>query len=116
MTKQTATLEKPNGIVETATDEFGSLRSDIERLRSDLAALSKDFKGVGSAALTEAQRVGADKIEAMRGEVERTAQWLRKQGAASMTEVEHTIQQRPILSLLAAFGAGMLITRLMERR
>jgi ElaB/YqjD/DUF883 family membrane-anchored ribosome-binding protein len=69
-----------------------------------------------SAALARAQTAGALKIEEFGVDLERAADALRRQGQASIAQVEDTIKERPLLSLLAAFGAGVLIARLLERK
>ena len=105
--------------VETATkadQELDAIKEHVEALRTELATLTKHVKGLSSAALGRAQTAGALKIEELGGDLERVADTLRRQGQASIAQVEDTIKERPLLSLLAAFGAGVLIARLLERR
>ncbi len=99
-----------------ASDDLSKLQDDIEKLRADLSSLTKTMKDLGGSALEDAQNLGAEKLEELRGEIERASGRVRRQGEASIAEVERTIKEKPLLSLLAAFGAGMLITRLMDRR
>ena len=61
-------------------------------------------------------RPQALKVEELGADLERAADALRRQGQASIAQVEDTIKERPLLSLLAAFGAGVLIARLLGRR
>ena len=105
--------------VETATkadQELDAIKEHVEALRTELATLTKHVKGLSSAALARAQTAGALKIEELGADLERVADTLRRQGQASIAQVEDTIKERPLLSLLAAFGAGVLIARLLERR
>ncbi len=105
--------------VETATkadQELDAIKEHVEALRTELATLTKHVKGLSSAALARAQTAGALKIEELGADLERAADTLRRQGQASIAQVEDTIKERPLLSLLAAFGAGVLIARLLERR
>ena len=99
-----------------ASDDLGALKADIGKLQSDLSSLTKHMKDIGGSAVADAQKAGTDKVDELRDELERTAQRLKRQGEASVAEVEKTIQERPLLSLAAAFGVGMLITRLLDRR
>ena len=98
-----------------ASDDMEKLRDDIEKLRADLSSLTKHMKEAGGSALEDAQALGAEKLEELRAEIERASGKVQQQSAASIAEIERTVQERPLLSLLAAFGAGMLITRLMDR-
>lgn len=100
----------------TESSDMSALKQDIEQLRSDLASLTKHIKGLGQNAVAQARSAGADRVDELRGELERTVDQLRQQGEASVAKVESVIQERPLLSLLAAFGVGMLMTRLLERR
>ena len=105
--------------VETATkadQELDAIKEHVEALRTELATLTKHVKGLSSAALARAQTAGALNIEELGTDLERVADTLRRQGQASIAQVEDTIKERPLLSLLAAFGAGILIARLLERR
>jgi ElaB/YqjD/DUF883 family membrane-anchored ribosome-binding protein len=105
--------------VETATkadQELDAIKEHVEALRTELATLTKHVKGLSSAALARAQTAGALKIEEFGVDLERAADALRRQGQASIAQVEDTIKERPLLSLLAAFGAGVLIARLLERK
>jgi ElaB/YqjD/DUF883 family membrane-anchored ribosome-binding protein len=105
--------------VETVTkadQELDAIKEHVEALRAELAGLTKHVKGLSSAALARAQTAGALKIEELGADLERAADTLRRQGQASIAQVEDTIKERPLLSLLAAFGAGVLIARLLGRK
>jgi ElaB/YqjD/DUF883 family membrane-anchored ribosome-binding protein len=99
-----------------ADQELDTIKEHVEALRTELATLTKHVKGLSNAALARAQTAGALKIEELGADLERAADTLRRQGQASLAQVENTIKERPLLSLLAAFGAGVLIARLLERK
>jgi ElaB/YqjD/DUF883 family membrane-anchored ribosome-binding protein len=109
MARETETVTK-------ADQELDTIKEHVEALRTELALLTKHVKGLSSAALQRAQTAGALKIEELGADLERAADTLRQHGQASVAQLEGTIRERPLLSLLAAFGAGMLIARLLERR
>jgi ElaB/YqjD/DUF883 family membrane-anchored ribosome-binding protein len=106
--------------VETATkeadQELDTIKEHVEALRTELAMLTKHVKGLSGAALARAQTAGALKIEELGADLERATDALRRQGQASITQIEDTIKERPLLSLLAAFGAGVLIARVLGRK
>jgi ElaB/YqjD/DUF883 family membrane-anchored ribosome-binding protein len=99
-----------------ADQELDAIKEHVEALRTELAMLTKHIKGLSRATLERAQTAGALKIEELGGDLERAAAALRQQGQASVAQVENAIRERPLLSLLAAFGAGILIARLLERK
>jgi ElaB/YqjD/DUF883 family membrane-anchored ribosome-binding protein len=99
-----------------ADQELEGIKEHIDALRTELAMLTKHIRGLSSATLERAQSAGALKIEELGADLERAAEALRRQGQASVMQIENTIRERPLLSLLAAFGAGMLIARLLERK
>lgn len=78
--------------------------ADLEKLKADLAALRKDV-----VSLTEAFRD--------RG-VERArmgAEGVREQATHAAQTMSHQIEDRPYTSVLAAFGIGLVIGRLLDR-
>ncbi len=105
------TTSKQNGPADIA-----DLKDDIDKLRQDLSSLSRHFREFGIETVAETQRAGSDKIDELRAELVRAGEMLKQHGDASVAEVERTIQDRPILSMLAAFGVGMLVTRILAQR
>lgn len=101
--------------LENVSDDMGKLKDDIAALRADLSSLTKSMKSMGNSAVGDLQALGAEKFDELRAELERTSGEVRQKGEASVAEIERAVRERPLMSLLAAFGAGMLITRLMDR-
>ena len=102
-----------------ATDpdaDVNALRKDIEALRSDLESLAKNIKSLGEGKIQQASALGTAKIDGLRSEIERRVDDLREQGRESVATLERTVQEKPLMTLLAAFGAGMLMARLLERK
>jgi ElaB/YqjD/DUF883 family membrane-anchored ribosome-binding protein len=99
-----------------ADQELDAVKEHVQALRNELATLTTHIKGLSGAKLQQAQAAGSLKVEELGAELQRAADALRQQGQASVTQFENTIREKPLLSLLAAFGAGMLIARLLERR
>jgi ElaB/YqjD/DUF883 family membrane-anchored ribosome-binding protein len=99
-----------------AEQELDAVKEHIQALRTELATLTAHLKGLSSAKLEQAQSMGSLKIEELSADLQRAADALRRQGQASVAHFEDTIREKPLISLLAAFGAGMLIARLLERK
>lgn len=81
------------------------LRDDLEKIKSDLAAL---VDTVGKFA-ADGGREGLHAFETVRARAE-------AQAAHSIESVERQIVEKPLISVLIAFAAGMLFGRLMDRR
>ncbi|HZA65713.1 MAG TPA: hypothetical protein VE592_02120 [Geminicoccaceae bacterium] len=99
-----------------ADQELDAVKAHVEALRTELGALTTHIKGLSTAKLGQAQAAGGIKIEELSADLQRAADALRQQGQASVAQLENTIRERPLLSLLAAFGAGVVIARLLERK
>jgi ElaB/YqjD/DUF883 family membrane-anchored ribosome-binding protein len=93
-------------MADTATYEknLDQLRADFEALRSDVSSLVQTLK---SDAIDQAH-VGYDKLKQAGGQA---ADQVRVGAAA----VERQIEDRPLTSVLAAFGIGFIIGKLMEK-
>ena len=99
-----------------ADQELDAVKEHIQALRAELSTLTTHIKGLSSAKLEQAQSVGSLKIEELSADLQRAADALRQRSQASVAQLENTIREKPLISLLAAFGAGLLIARLLERK
>ena len=88
-----------------ATKTADELRADIDRLKSDVSSLMET--------LGKAAEHGKD--EGLRA---LAAARLRAQAQAEegLETVERQIAERPFISVAIAFGAGLLIGKLLDRR
>lgn len=94
------------------TNELERLRADIATIRNDLRELLAATADVGRAGTT----VAREKIKTGVVEVKHAASVARQKGEEAVEGVQHTIQERPLTSVLIAFGLGLLIARIMDRR
>ena len=99
-----------------SADDLDAIRKDIDALRGDLATLVKHLKQTGRSKLDEASAASAEKLDELRDDLESSLADLQRQGKQSIDQVEQTIRDKPLMTLLAAFGAGVLIARLLDRR
>ncbi len=109
-------MVKEADAVTKADQELEAVKEHIQALRTELATLTTHIKGLSSAKLEQAQLAGTLKIEELGADLQRAADALRRQGQASVAQLESTIREKPLISLLAAFGAGVLVARLLERK
>lgn len=71
--------------------ELETLRKDLASLRGDIGSLSKAVKAAGE----------------QKGEA--AYRRVREQGESAVEKVGHTIDQKPVTSVLTAFGTGVLV-------
>jgi ElaB/YqjD/DUF883 family membrane-anchored ribosome-binding protein len=109
-------MARETDVATKADQELDAVKEHVQALRSELATLTTHIKGLSSAKLAQAQIAGSLKVEELSADLQRAANALRRQGQASVAQFEDTIREKPLISLLAAFGAGIVIARLLDRR
>lgn len=85
-------------------DTTETLRADLDALKTDMGALVDTLKKV-------AKEGGEEGMKNLR-EFQSQA---RVQATQSVQAVERQITENPLTSILVAFGAGMVIGKLMDR-
>lgn len=96
--------------------DMKKLENDIAQLRDDLTKLSEQVaervseRGDGVRSAIDAR------VKALRDEIEELSGRAQRTGRESFERVEDTIRERPLTSMLAAFGVGMLVSHLFGRR
>lgn len=105
-----------SGSGKSSDNDAATLKEDFERLRQDFQTLRGHLNEMGGRRLDEAgarSREQLDEIEAM---MRSFGQDVRTRGEFGQARLEQTIMERPLTSLLAAFGVGMLISQLLGGR
>ncbi len=87
-----------------AASDAEQLKADLEQLKRDMAALTDTLKGMAA----ERGHQGADALKGAAAATE-------EQAKAAIQSVENHISERPFASVLVAFGAGLLLGRLLGR-
>jgi ElaB/YqjD/DUF883 family membrane-anchored ribosome-binding protein len=100
----------PDGELEK---ELEALRSDLANLRADIARIAETVKQ-GTA---ETVRQRYEHLErSLREQIQELLDAARTRSRHSVEEVEHQIEEKPFVSLLVAFGIGLLLSQLIGRR
>jgi ElaB/YqjD/DUF883 family membrane-anchored ribosome-binding protein len=93
-------------------DELDELDADIEETVADLedsvSALAEELKDTADVAMQRVLR----RIEDTVGDL---YDLIADQTSRSVETIEQTIEERPWTSLLAAFGAGVIVAKLLSR-
>ena len=103
-----------------ATDRTnGAANPDLERILNDFTALKRDFAElighVRSGAVTGTGEALRSSIDALGDKTRGAYDELVAQGERSAKALGRQVEERPIASLLIAFGAGVLVSRLLLR-
>jgi ElaB/YqjD/DUF883 family membrane-anchored ribosome-binding protein len=96
--------------------EFEALRSDLGKVRADLAGVVEALKDSGKARAEAAKDSLGELLGRFQEEFREALGVAREKGRSSVETVEHQMEQRPLLSLFAAFGAGLLLGKILDRR
>src|SRR5262245_48599283 len=88
-----------------------TLRQDVEALKADLMAIRTDLKGLGRD-LASAAKASADAAkDRVRSAVEAAA----SKGEEAAKKIHHAIEEKPLTSVLVAFGTGLLLGAILRK-
>jgi ElaB/YqjD/DUF883 family membrane-anchored ribosome-binding protein len=93
--------------------ELETLKADIGKLRADVADLTRAVKGVASGKVDDANARVHDEIRQAREELRRKVNEARDYGEKRVGDFAGQIGEHPLGSVLAAFGIGFVIAKLM---
>lgn len=103
-------------MAETAKNpDSDDVRKDIEELRKDLASLGKDVRKLAREGANDASRRAGSTVEDFQARAEETLSSVAAQGRDAAKSVEGTVKNRPLESLLVAFGVGVLLGNIIRR-
>ena len=88
--------------------EFGAVKEDLAKLRGDIANLSNALRELTSETVH-------DHIESLRGGIDRLTDDAKLQSKQTLDGLAEHIEERPIASVLIAFGVGVLLGKLFDR-
>jgi ElaB/YqjD/DUF883 family membrane-anchored ribosome-binding protein len=100
-------------------EEFDVLKAGLDTLRKEISSLASSF---GDAATDEVKtrgqraRAAVGRVADRAGEVwDDAANEASRRGREGVAAVEQQIEERPFISLLVAFGIGLVIGKLISR-
>lgn len=96
--------------------DLAALREDLARLREDIASIKGTIAGIGKRSASEAKEAGSAKLGELRDELEQFGDNMYSRGHDALAGVERTVHDRPLTSLLAAFGIGLVLSKFLDRR
>lgn len=102
----------------TATKEtdVDVLRKDIDELKSALSTLAGDVKAAVKSRESDLASSARARVEEIGENATRFARKAAERGREGAEAVGDTIRDRPLQSMVVAFGVGLLLSRLLGRR
>ena len=88
--------------------EFDVIKDDLVKLRDDIAKLTSVLKETTSETVR-------DRVGMLRGRIDEIADDARTHSRQAMDDLADHIEERPLTSVLVAFGVGVLLGKLFDR-
>lgn len=99
--------------------EYEQVKTDLKALREDLAKLSRSVADGQKSNITslrdEIRRESHDALERARKRGDEALEYARETGEKAVHDVEHRIEQRPFLTVIIMFLAGLVVGKLLDR-
>lgn len=94
--------------------EFETLRADVAKLRSDVGDLLDVLKALGAEKVSDARTTLDEELLKRREELRAALNGAKARGERAAQAVEGEITEHPMSSVMAAFGMGFLIAKLLD--
>jgi ElaB/YqjD/DUF883 family membrane-anchored ribosome-binding protein len=92
-----------------------SMDKELDALRGDMTKLSKDMSRLVSAVGASGRSKLSDTGDRLETGFEDVLELIRARGKSTIKATNQGISQRPITAVATAFGAGLLLGKLMDR-
>lgn len=100
-------------------NDYEQVREDLQKLRDDLSKLTKSVaegqKSNISSLRDEIRRESREAFDQVKQRGDEAFNRARDAGTKAVDDVEHRIGERPFLSIVIMFLAGLLVGRLLDR-
>src|SRR5690625_1629989 len=100
---------------QTVDQELGTLRGDLDSLRSEVRKLSEDLSRTAQTGASAISAEAQAEMKRLRSELDDLYERAVSRGQATWEGVEEHVERNPLLSLGIAFGAGLLLGKLLDR-
>jgi ElaB/YqjD/DUF883 family membrane-anchored ribosome-binding protein len=96
--------------------DLDAVKEDLAKLRSDIAELTQKLIDTGRSEVSTARNRVRSEAQNLGREFRATLNETGEQGLKTVESVEQLLTDRPLVSLLAAFGLGLLVGKFLQRR
>jgi len=92
------------------------LKDELKQIRADFAELAQTLVAVSKSEATDVRSRLQDEAEKRIGQIRETVHAAKEKGVEGLESVRHTVEERPIASVVGAFSVGMVIGLLLKGR
>jgi ElaB/YqjD/DUF883 family membrane-anchored ribosome-binding protein len=96
--------------------DVDAVKEDLVKLRSDIAELTQRLIDTGRSEVSTARNRVRAEARNLGRELRETLNDTGERGVRTVESVEQLLTDRPLVSILAAFGLGLLVGKLLQRR
>jgi ElaB/YqjD/DUF883 family membrane-anchored ribosome-binding protein len=96
--------------------EMEALKTEMAKLRADFAGVAAALKGVGTAEAGVMRESSGEFIASLKEQLKCALEGAKERGKKSVEAVECQVGEHPFISLLAAFGIGFVVGKLLDRK
>jgi ElaB/YqjD/DUF883 family membrane-anchored ribosome-binding protein len=93
-----------------------AVKEDLAKLRSDIAELTQKLIDTGKSEVSTARNRVRAEARNLGRELRTTLNETGEHGLKTVESVEQLVMDRPLASLLGAFGLGLLVGKFLQRR
>lgn len=97
-------------------EELESLKADMSKLRGDVAHLLETLLETGKSSAASAKADLESRLHERLDELRSALKRGRDKGEQAVHEAKHRIETRPFLSIFTAFGIGLILGKILDRR
>jgi len=94
--------------------EIDAIRADVAKLSEDMAELTRVIRMLGVEKAEEVKDRVGEGVDGVSEELRRRVEAARERAGKATEGFEKAVEQYPMSSLLAAFGVGMIVARLLD--
>lgn len=96
--------------------DFDTVKDDLGQIRKDFAELAQAILDAGRSGAKDAREKLEQEAQRRLDQLRDTAHSVRARGAHAVESVHDVIEERPFTSVLVAFGIGLIIGKILDRK
>lgn len=96
--------------------EMEAVKTDLAQLREDVGSLTQALKDATAARASEVGDDARQRMQAAADNISARYDDMRVRGEQAVEPMTREIQERPLTSVLTAFGVGFIVGKLLEKR
>lgn len=96
--------------------ELEALKAEMSKLRADFAGVAAALKGAGAAEAAALKGSTGEFAAHLKEQLHHVMEEAKVKGKKSVDAVEHQVGEHPFITILAAFGIGFLVAKVLDRK